>query len=400
MNIVLYVPSYLPGIGGRELVVHHLATSILSLGHRVRVVGPTGWWSHRKIRFDYPLHRWPTLRGIFSDKVAFTQLLLDTTIWGCDVIHAHSTYPSGYSAARLKTIKNFPLVITPHGEDIHIIPEIGFGQRLDPIQRPKIARSLQAAELLTAISSSIKASLLDAGAPEDKIRKIPNGVDVERFQRPVSADVRKRLQLPEKSQLIVTVGNYHPRKGHEVLIRAMPYILESKPLAHLIIIGRNTNELRPLLRELSLEGNVKLTGTIDFPLITSNNNSQDCEKPDWLAAIYRSSELYVSAGLEEGAEGLSLALLEAMSAGLPVVATDISGNRDIVKDDENGLLIPPADHTQLSEAVLRLLTKKESSSRMGTKARETANQYQWLKIARQYLEVYAEAQKRNIERSL
>ena len=168
MNIVLYVPSYLPSIGGRELVVHYLATSLLSLGHRVRVVGPAGWWSHRKIRFDYPLHRWPTLRGFFRDKVAFTQLLLDTTIWGCDVIHAHSTYPSGYSAARLKTIKNFPLVITPHGEDIHTIPEIGFGQRLDPIQRPKIARSLQSAELLTAISDSIKASLLDAGAPKTR----------------------------------------------------------------------------------------------------------------------------------------------------------------------------------------------------------------------------------------
>ena len=156
-----------------------------------------------------------------------------------------------------------------------------------------------------------------------------------------------------------------------------------------------------MIRELSLEGNVRLTGPIDFPSITSKNgNSQDSKKPDWLAAIYRSSELYVSAGLEEGAEGLSLAVLEAMSAGLPIVATDISGNRDIVQNGKNGLLIPPADHTQLSEAVLRLLETEGSRTRMGAKAREMANQYQWIEIARQYLEVYEEAQKRNRERSL
>ena len=273
-------------------MVHYLATSLLSLGHRVRVLGPAGWWSHRNIRFNYPVHRWPTLRGWFRDEVAFTQLLLDTTIWGCDVVHAHSTYPSGYSASQLKTIKNLPLVITPHGEDIHIIPEMGYGQRLDANQRSKIARSLHSAELLTAISSSVNESLLDAGAPQDKIRKIPNGVDTERFQQSVSADVREWLHLSEKSRLIVTVGNYRPCKGHEVLIRAMPLILESIPRAHLIIVGRNTDALHPLIRELTLEDKVSLTGSIDFPLITPKNGSSlDSGKTDWLAAIYRSCEL-------------------------------------------------------------------------------------------------------------
>ena len=229
---------------------------------------PPGGGPIAKSVLNIPLHRWPTLRGLFSEQVRFSQLLLDTTIWGCDVIHAHSTYPSGYAAVKLKTLRDFPLVVTPHGEDIHVIPEIGFGQRLDPVQGPKIEFALQKAELLTAISDSVENSLLDAGAPQEKIRKIPNGVDIERFQRPVSADVRKWLQLPEDSRLIVTVGNYHPRKGHEVLIRAMPIILKSEPRARLVIVGRNSGELYPLIGELALEDKVKLTGPIDFPSIS------------------------------------------------------------------------------------------------------------------------------------
>lgn len=396
MNIVLYVNSFLPSIGGREIVVHHLARALKTLGHKVRVLGPAGWWSQRKTRFEYPVHRWPTLRGLFKDQVGFTQLLLDTTFWGCDVIHAHNTTPTGYTAARLKSIRNFPLVITPHGADIHVIPEIEHGLRLDPIQKPKIDWALQKAELMTAISASVEASLLDAGAPRDKIRKIPNGVDLERFQRPIASDVRRWLQFQEDSQLIVTVGNYHPRKGHEVLIRAMPLILKSEPRARLIIVGRNSGELEPLIRDLGLDGKVKLTSPIDFPAIISENGaSQDHSKPDMLAAIYRSSELYVSAGLNEGAEGLSLAVFEAMAAGLPIVATNISGNRDIIQNGKNGFLIPPDNPVQLGEGVLRMLTSDESRTVMGEKAKAFAKKYRWSEIARQYLAVYDEASERS-----
>lgn len=402
MNIVLYVNSFLPSIGGREIVVHHLARALMALGHQVRVVGPSGWWSRRKIRFEYPLHRWPTLRGLFKEQVSLTQLMLDTAIWGCDVIHAHNTYPTGCTVARLKIIRNLPLVVTPHGEDIHVIPEIGHGLRLNPALRPKIYQALQSAEMLTAISAGVEASLLDAGAPQEKIRRIPNGVDIERFQRPIAADVRKWLHLDEASRLIVMVGNYHLRKGHDTLIRSMPLILSEEPRARLIIVGRNTDTLHPLIRKLDLHDKVKLTGPISFPaIVTEKGRAQSVpHKPDWLAAIYRGSEVYVSAGVNEGAEGLSLAVLEAMAAGLPIVATDISGNRDIIQDGQNGFLIPPANSAQLAKGVLRLLSNDELRMRMGAKAKGVVKQYEWREIARQYLAVYHEARERNNGKSL
>jgi len=402
MNIVLYVNSFLPSIGGREIVVHYLARALMTLGHQVRVVGPAGLWSQRKVRFEYPLHRWPTLRGLFNEQVWFTQLMLDTAIWGCDVIHAHNTYPMGYAVARLKIIRNLPLVITPHGEDIHVIPEMNRGLRLNPRLRPKIYQALQSAEILTAISAGVESSLLDAGAPQEKIRRIQNGVYTERFQRPIAADVRKWLHLDEASRLIVTVGNYRPFKGHEVLIRSMPLVLEAEPFARLIIVGRNTDTLRPLIRKLDLDDKVKLTGPISFPAITPEGDQSQSvsHKPDWLAAIYRSSEVYVSAGVNEGAEGLSLAVLEAMAAELPIVATKISGNRDIIQDGQNGFLIPPADPTQLAKGVLRLLSSDELRMRMGAKAKRVVKQYEWREIARQYLAVYYEARERSRRKSL
>lgn len=395
MNIVLYVNCFLPVIGGREIVVHHLAGALKELGHRVRVVGPAGLWSQRRLRFDYPLHRFPTLLGgAFADQEGLCKLLIDSTLWGCDVLHAHNTFPCGYAAARLKSIRNLPLVITPHGEDIHVIPEIGYGQRLDPVKRRKIGYALQKAELVTAVSDSIEASLLDAGAPQAKIRKVPNGIDSERFQRPAGADIRRRLGLEGDARLIVTVGNYRPCKGHEVLIRSMPLILSREPRARLVIVGKTADPLKSLAEQLGLRSKVAFTGVVAFPIPSNGATATGSSEPDWLAGIYQESEVYVSAGIGEGAEGMSLAMLEAMAAGLPIVATDISGNRDMVRHERTGFVVPPSNPDSLAEGVLRLLHSDELRVRMGGESRRASDGYRWTGIARRYLSVYREARER------
>lgn len=94
MKVVLYVNSFLPTLGGKQFVVHHLAKSLRELGHRPRVLGPSGMWKHRNLCMPYPVHRWPKLRGSLRERTWSAQLALDTAIWGCDVIHAHMTYPN------------------------------------------------------------------------------------------------------------------------------------------------------------------------------------------------------------------------------------------------------------------------------------------------------------------
>lgn len=342
MNIVLYVNSFLPVLGGKEFVVHHLANALTQLGHRVRVLGPAGCWKHRKQKLRYPVHRWPTLRGLLFEQVAMSQLMLDTALWGCDIVHAHTTYPNGYTALRLKGIKDLPLVITPHGADIQSIPELGHGLRLNPVLNKKIMRAVKGAELVTAISKNIETGLIDAGAEKGRIRLIPNGVDLGRFSRLRSEQIRGWLGVTQDARLIVTIGRYNPRKGQDYLVRAMPMILAREPRARLVIVGNGTDTLLPLIGELGLQGKVVLTGGItptQEVLVRTDAPASASQERDYLAELLCSSELYVSAGIQNNAEGLSLAVLESMAAGLPIVATAISGNTDVVTHGENGFLV-------------------------------------------------------------
>lgn len=381
LNIVLYVNNFLPKIGGREMVVYHLANSLNAMGHRVRILGPYGWWKNRKAKFAYPVHRWPTLRGLFKDQIAFSQLLLDVSIWGCDIIHAHNTYPTGYAASGLKAIRNYPLVITPHGEDIQTIPEINFGMRLDTGLRKKIDKAIQSADLLTAISKNVEDALIDAGAEKDKIHSIPNGVDLGRYQQQKFVNMRDWLKLPSEAKIILTVGNYERRRGHEELVRAMPKILRTEPDARLVIVGKLTEALIPLLQELDIEDKVVLTGSVSSPDMAGG-------KEDLIANIYRSSNVYISAGVNENAEGLSLALLDGMAAGLPIVATNISGNRDVVKDGKNGFLVPPSDPDKLAEQIVCVLQNSDMQKLMSDESFLIAGKYSWHEIAHRYLEIY------------
>lgn len=387
MKIALFVNSFLPQIGGRELVVHYLAAALTKLGHQVRVIGPGGWWRNRKIDFGYPVHRYPVLSRELPDSLKLLQLGYDVLFKGCDLIHAHVTYPCGYLGARFKNFSQVPLVITPHGVDIHVIPELGHGLRLDPALAGKIEYALRHADALTAISASVLDSLRDAGAPADKVVSIPNGVDLDRFARGSAEAARAWLELPGSAKLLVIVGNYHPRKGHEVMVKAMSSVLREEPDARLIIVGRGNEALSPLIDSLGLQGNVVCPGQLDFPLSTQLSFSSGT-RTDHLADLYKAADLYVSSGINEGSEGLSLALLEAMAAGVPVVASNISGNRDIVVSGENGMLVAPNDAEALAVAVIDVLRQPDWRLKLGEGAKSTASQYGWETIAQKYLDVY------------
>ncbi len=383
MNILLFTNSFLPQIGGREIVVHYLAREYARMGHNVRVVKPGGFLKQRREKYPYKVHKLPTLKGYFNDQVFFANLLAEIIIWPTDIIHAHSTYPCGYAAAKVKKIKNIPLIITPHGIDIHVIPKLNFGLRLDPEKDSKIRYAIDNAEALTAISRSVADSLVDAGGEKSKIFTIPNGIDIERFNNTVDKEeLYNWLGLGKADKIILTVGNYHKRKGQNFLIKAMPEISKFDSFARLVIVGRDTKKLMLLIRELGLEGKVILTGPLPFMVNRIDG------KVDWLAALYKHCQIYVSAGIAKEAEGLSLALLDAMAAGKPIVATDISGNRDVVKNGENGMLVEPGNESAIAKSVVTILEDKRKLYEFGRKNKEKAESMAWSNVAGQYCRLY------------
>jgi glycosyltransferase involved in cell wall biosynthesis len=309
-------------------------------------------------------------------------------LFGADIIHAHSTYPSGYTVATVGSLQRLPLVITPHGEDIHMIPKIGFGLRLNPEMDQKIKVALKRAQLLTAISEGVKQSLLNAGAAESKIFEIPNGIDLERFQGDAKPGIKGKLGLAETNKIILSVGKYHPRKGHDILIRSMPRILRRHPDARLVVVGLNQGPLEKLTRECGLMDKVVLTGPIPFPPLNLARRNDRGGEIDLLAELYKVCDVYVSASMDEGAEGLSLALLDAMGARRPVVATAVSGNKDLVVDGKTGYLVSPGSPQEIADAVIRILGDPKIGSCLGQNAGEVAKFYSWETVAKQYAALY------------
>ncbi|MDP6376453.1 MAG: glycosyltransferase family 4 protein [Pseudomonadales bacterium] len=382
MKILLYNNNHLPSIGGKEIVVHHLARCYVAKGHEVVLAGPGGFWIDRGFTFDYPIHRWPRIPGLRHPRDWRVHFVIERLRFRFDVIHAHTTYPNGYVAALMKGWHRRPLVITPHGADIHKVPEIGFGHRLDPELDEKIRYALERAESVTAISKAVEDSILDTGVDAAKICAIPNGVDVERFARIQTFDIHAYLDIPPEAPLIVSIGNYHPRKGHEVLVDALRLARERIPDMRLAIVGRKSDILEEKITRDGMTDYVRYTGLLEFPLPGQE------DEPDVLSALLQSTTAYVSSSMAQGTEGLSLALLEAMSAGVCPIATRVSGNVDIIDNRVNGLLVEPGNATSLADAMVEMCTNAHDRERFAGMARQTVEPFTWQAIAERYLDLF------------
>ncbi|MFU8814056.1 MAG: glycosyltransferase family 4 protein [Pseudomonadales bacterium] len=384
MRILLFNNSHLPVVGGKEVVVHQLALAFGALGHDVALAGPGAWWRFRDFDAGYPVHRWPRVPGLARELAWKSLYSWRAARFDCDVVHAHTTYPNGYVAAKVAAHRRFPLIITPHGADIHKVPELNFGHRLDPRIDAKIRWALQQADCATAISKSVVDSLQDAGLSADRIVEIPNGVDVARFRVHADFDVHHHLGIPSDAALIVSIGNYHPRKGHELLIRSVRAASHRVPNMRLVIVGSTSRQLMDWVDREGLGHLVKFTGSLPYPLPGD-------PRPDILAALLQASCIYVSSSIGEGSEGLSLALLEAMSAGACVVASSISGNRDVIDNNRNGLLVPSDCPEGMTRALIWLCENAQQRQRMADAGRKYVEQQSWTRIAARYVELFERA---------
>ena len=185
--------------------------------------------------------------------------------------------------------------------------------------------------------------------------------------------MRRELGLPEGSMVIGLVGRLdHWGKGHKELFEAMASLKEHYPLHALIVGGgRRIDEVKALAASLGLADVVHFLGPRP-------------DVPDLLHAM----DIFV---LPSYSEGLSLALLEAMAAGLPVIATAVGGTPEVVTDGGNGLLIPPRDAAALAAALERLLGDPDFARRLGANARDHVREHYSLdRLGREINEIYGE----------
>jgi glycosyltransferase involved in cell wall biosynthesis len=228
-----------------------------------------------------------------------------------------------------------------------------------------------------AVSDQVKDHMLKIISPEieSKITVIPNGVDIRRYEKQKDRMwVQDQLGLAAQTRFIIQVGTLKPAKGHRYTIEAVASIVASYPDLHVLFVG--DGEMRAELKEeaaaLNLKGHTHFLGY-----------RQDV--PELLAA----SDIFVLPSLWEG---LSMALLEAMASGLPIVSSAVSGSVQVLRHGETGVLVPPGDAAALAEAIRQLLTDPERAQLMGRAARQQAEAlFSSDSTAQAYISLYREA---------
>lgn len=214
------------------------------------------------------------------------------------------------------------------------------------------------AAALLASSPIVHRELIAAGFPRERIHLVPSGIPAleesaaedRAAYRAAFAEADTSLALPKEAALVVFIGRLTEDKGLPDLLRAWSLVTRGRPHARLWLVGEGPEQQRlaDLTASLGISDSVVLPGVFDAP--------QD---------ILRAADLFVYPVLEAGT---ALAPLEAMAAGVPVVASDIPDNRHMLADGRCGVLVPPEDPTALASAIARLLDSREAAQELSRAA--------------------------------
>jgi glycosyltransferase involved in cell wall biosynthesis len=195
------------------------------------------------------------------------------------------------------------------------------------------------------VSDALGALAGDLGVPASQISVIPNGVDPAVFRRGDRNAARARLGLPADRTIVVGVGAFVDRKGHERILASLPALIAQRPGLLYVAIG---NSGEPHSRLPAIRRLVERLGLADHVMLQMARPPE--EIPTWLQA----ADLFC---LATAREGRSNVLCESLACGLPVVTTRVDGNAEVVRDGENGYLVPFFDAEAFAAAISRALDR-------------------------------------------
>jgi glycosyltransferase involved in cell wall biosynthesis len=365
---------YPPAIGGVERHVERLARGLASAGARVEV-STTDLLRDRpfaRIRLDsedgpVAVRRHRVLRAIPAPQglgLAAPGMFADALRAEADFVHAHAFgyFPTWVGRA-VRSLRGIPLVITPHSDP-------GRDNSLSRLYARAVAHgSLQGADRIVALTQREADWLTGLDVPRERIRVIPNGIDLEEF-----ADLPPR-PIGSATPVVLFVGRLHARqKGLEPLIEAFA-LLPRTLNARLRLVGEDWGGLDPLLdraRELGVVNRVVATGPLP--------------RADLLGEL-ASADLLVVPSLFEP---FGIVLLEAMAAGLPIVATRVGGIPEVVVDRQTALLVRPGASAELAAAMEAVLTDPSLAQNLGTEGRRRVTRFAWPRLLPMYVALFRE----------
>ncbi len=370
MDICMVVGNFPPNCGGIGYYVYNLSKKLVERGHSVTVITRGTWnkaYIHEKIdgisiykiRFIpiYPLH--VRLHGVFLNR-QFKSIEPKF-----DIVHLHSPL-----IPNIRT--TLPTVLTEHGtvkggiDNSELIDMHSMGLKFFSREFIRLdIQTIKNSDNITVVSNSCAKELQEIYKINNNLVVVNNGVDTNHFIPKKRHDMKKLY--------ILYTGRLDSRKGLVDLIECAKYVCQEHYDIKFILTGEGTIKkyLEQRIVDLGLKNNFYFAGFVDRSR---------------LIEYYQNAAVYV---LPSYYEGLPTTLLEAMSCGIPSVATDVEGSSELIKNGETGLLVPPRDSKRLAEAILRLLDDEELRKTLGGNAREyVVDNYDWEIITDNIEEIY------------
>ncbi len=375
MNIVMLTNTYAPHVGGVARSVQAFSEEYRRRGHRVLVVAPE--FAHQP-QDETDVVRVPAIQNFngsdFSAVLPVSGLLTEALdAFRPDVVHAHHPYLLGMTALRVARYRELPLIFTHHTlyeQYTHYVPVDSPAFRRFVIELA--TRYANLCDQVFAPSESIAALLRERGV-EAPIAVVPTGVNVERFAQGNESAFRKAMAIPDGAFVVGHLGRLAPEKNLAFLAEAVAAFLKTEPRAHFLLVGKGPLEtgVRALFERAGLRARLYVAGILD--------SAQ-------LAAAYHAMDVFAFASRSE-TQGM--VLTEAMAAGVPVVALDASGVREVVKDQRNGRLLHE-ESIEAFRAALQWLAQLPAETRrqLAQGARATADDFSMPRTADKALGCY------------
>jgi glycosyltransferase involved in cell wall biosynthesis len=372
--------TFLPHVGGIERVVYEQCKRLMQKQFEPMVVTHRNYTNKNYVFDGIRVQCYDSLSIGFRlgipypiPSVASYKTFLES-VKSSDLIHVHGhPYLSSLIAAKIAKKYSKPLVLTQHNT---FIEYNNFWDQIEKLNDLAIGREvLKEAEKIIVVSNATKNYVLSLGADPEKIRVLHNGVDVNRF-RPLTGvkdEMRKKLGISKDSSVVLTVRRLVYKNGIDTLIESAKVAVKKNPRLFFLVVGKGPDfgKVKEKIEQLGIQENFRLTGFI---------SDED------LPFYYNVADFFVLPS--KSGEGLPLVALEAMACGVPVIATNVGGISEVMKEGY-GKLVPPNSPDSLAEAILDFSHSELSTLKKDLRAMIEQN-YSWDKNVEKLVEIYEE----------
>jgi glycosyltransferase involved in cell wall biosynthesis len=378
-RVCLVTHFFPPHVGGIEKVSYEQSKRLTQSGFEFDVLTSKTEGQTRHPIKGINVYAYPSLK--FADRfgVPYPILTVDAyklfakTIRNCDLVHAHGhVYLSSCLAGMLAKKYNKHFIVTQHNTYIDYKSWLNTVETLNDVIIGKSV--LKRADRILTVSKETMKYVLSLGADKTKTSVMYNGVDTSCFQSANKKQSRQKLGLPQDRKIVFSARRLVYKNGLDTLLESAQVLAKSHPEVLFVVAGKGPSRslIEDRIQELGIQKNIQLAGFV----------------PDELLPVYYgAADLFLLPSAS--GEGLPLVLFEAMSCGLPVVATTVGGTPEIVEHMQNGVLVPPQDPQAMADGMCKLLADNQTTIEIGKQAKEyILSKLSWKENARQLLQVY------------